>query len=511
MGSRRTGADTMQVLSWNEHPPLPRAAPLLESASPGNAESVNSVGGSGSAAGDGVLPSAPAPRELRVRDVHGSQRKGSQARQARRGKMARGARQRAWPRLQGAPQNPLLEAKRFAGSDGGRLAPVGHTMRGVQDDTPIWFMPPTSTFLVDDSPSFLQSAARFLAADERIEIVGVALSAQEALEQVAKLRPDLVLMDLNMPGMNGLEATRLLKARPNPPHVVILTLNDTEEYRLAAQQAHADGFVAKSDLGQKLLPMLESFLRSSSSGPHLEPQPEPVAQIDGAAEPDAPHLARPEAQAALHAPGLLDAAASTCAAAPEPLALAAPAQRAGSVLMAGSMPAGLDAEREVASRWPLQPRALAPQRPLAQPAMVGERRGRERRRVLLAEDQVAISHLMAVNMWRAGIETRIAPDSLSALELLESFEPHLVLLDAGSPHLKAGAVCRSIRDRSQVPILLVATREAAAKGTWCLASTPGLSFLQEMANVEEVFACAEDVGSLTARVLALLSRFDADA
>lgn len=81
-------------------------------------------------------------------------------------------------------------------------------------------------------------------------------SGPKALEQVGPLHPHLVLMDLAMEGMNGLEATRRLKAQENPPRVIILTLHDNPEYRAAAEQAHADGFVAKSDLGEKLLPLI---------------------------------------------------------------------------------------------------------------------------------------------------------------------------------------------------------------------------------------------------------------
>ena len=68
-----------------------------------------------------------------------------------------------------------------------------------------------------------------------------------------------------MPGMNRLEATRRLKESPSAPRVVILTLHDTEEYRLAAEQARADGFIAKSDFGQKLLPLLETLLHEERS------------------------------------------------------------------------------------------------------------------------------------------------------------------------------------------------------------------------------------------------------
>lgn len=120
-------------------------------------------------------------------------------------------------------------------------------------------MSPVRILLVDDSLAFLESATRFLQGDERTEIIGRVLSGREALEQVTQLHPDLVLMDLAMPGMSGLEATSLIKASPNAPCVVILTLNDSNEYRKAATAAGADGFVTKSEFGTELLPLIETL------------------------------------------------------------------------------------------------------------------------------------------------------------------------------------------------------------------------------------------------------------
>jgi DNA-binding NarL/FixJ family response regulator len=112
------------------------------------------------------------------------------------------------------------------------------------------------TLLVDDSPEFLDAAGRFLASYPNIELVGSALSGKEAIEQVALLNPDLVLMDLAMPGINGLETTRRIKAEPGAPRVIILTLHDNPEYRAASDSVNADGFIAKSDFGAELMPLI---------------------------------------------------------------------------------------------------------------------------------------------------------------------------------------------------------------------------------------------------------------
>lgn len=120
-------------------------------------------------------------------------------------------------------------------------------------------VPAIRMILVDDSPQFLESATHFLALHPSVEVVGCALSGAEALGLVARSHPDLALVDWNMPGMKGLELVLRLKARPGAPRVVILTLHDTPPYRAAATAAGVDGFVAKSDLGTQLLPVIHTL------------------------------------------------------------------------------------------------------------------------------------------------------------------------------------------------------------------------------------------------------------
>lgn len=120
-------------------------------------------------------------------------------------------------------------------------------------------MKPIRTLLVDDSPEFLKSVARFLVAQSRVDVIGQAHSASEALELVSRLQPDLVLMDLRMPGLNGLEATRRLKASVEPPRVIILTLYDTSQYCQAANEAGADGYLPKPDLTAQLMPLIDQM------------------------------------------------------------------------------------------------------------------------------------------------------------------------------------------------------------------------------------------------------------
>lgn len=120
--------------------------------------------------------------------------------------------------------------------------------------------------LVDDSPAFLALAARLLTDQFDVDVVGSALSGAAALMLVARLSPDLVLLDFAMQGMNGLAVTRQLKALPTPPRVVILTLYDVPEYRAACLEAGADGFVTKQRMGTDLRPILASLHAPASAG-----------------------------------------------------------------------------------------------------------------------------------------------------------------------------------------------------------------------------------------------------
>lgn len=125
--------------------------------------------------------------------------------------------------------------------------------------------------IADDSTLFLFSLLRFLAPATDLEVVGSAGSGQEALEQLEVLSPDLVLMDLEMPGMNGLSAIKHIKARPDAPRVIMLTFHDSAEYRLLAMTLGADGFVSKLECDTELIPMIADLfsLKSPQAGGEL--------------------------------------------------------------------------------------------------------------------------------------------------------------------------------------------------------------------------------------------------
>ena len=118
--------------------------------------------------------------------------------------------------------------------------------------------------LVDDSPEFLTVAMRILSATLQLEVVGVAHSGCDAIEQVARLQPDLVLMDVSMPSMDGLQATARIKALGDAPYIVMVTLYDCDEYRAASAALGADGFIAKADFATALPPLIHTLFAADA-------------------------------------------------------------------------------------------------------------------------------------------------------------------------------------------------------------------------------------------------------
>jgi DNA-binding NarL/FixJ family response regulator len=99
--------------------------------------------------------------------------------------------------------------------------------------------------LVDDDALVRAGLRMILSSSDELEVVGEAADGTEALAAVQTHRPDVVLMDIRMPGMDGISATSALRRTAAPPHVIVLTTFQADEHVLSALRAGADGFLLK--------------------------------------------------------------------------------------------------------------------------------------------------------------------------------------------------------------------------------------------------------------------------
>ncbi|HEV3462307.1 MAG TPA: response regulator transcription factor [Candidatus Dormibacteraeota bacterium] len=100
-------------------------------------------------------------------------------------------------------------------------------------------------FLADDNALFRDGVAQLLQSDGRFEVVGQASTGEEAVAAVSQHRPDLILMDLRMPGMSGVEAIKRIRAQNPELPIGVLTMFESPDYVQQALNAGANGYVAK--------------------------------------------------------------------------------------------------------------------------------------------------------------------------------------------------------------------------------------------------------------------------
>ena len=104
---------------------------------------------------------------------------------------------------------------------------------------------PTRVLIVDDDALVRAGLSMLLAGADEIEVVGEASDGNEVADAIAEHDPDVVLMDIRMPGMDGLTATELVRARDDAPDVIVLTTFEADDYVLGALRAGASGFLLK--------------------------------------------------------------------------------------------------------------------------------------------------------------------------------------------------------------------------------------------------------------------------
>lgn len=110
-----------------------------------------------------------------------------------------------------------------------------------------------SVFIVEDHTIVREGLRALLLLDPQIEVVGEADNGRDAIHRIVAVRPALVLMDLSMPGMNGMEAIREIQKRCPESRIIVLTVHNTEEYIRVALQAGASGYVLKDATHAELM------------------------------------------------------------------------------------------------------------------------------------------------------------------------------------------------------------------------------------------------------------------
>jgi DNA-binding NarL/FixJ family response regulator len=146
--------------------------------------------------------------------------------------------------------------------------------------------------LVADDQSMVRAGFRMLlSGEEDIEVVAEASNGQEAVDMAARFHPTVILMDIRMPQLDGLEATRRILAADQSARILILTTFDLDEYVYEALRAGASGFVLKDDPPEQLLAAIrvvaggEALLSPAITKRVIKqfarfPQPEPPRQLD---------------------------------------------------------------------------------------------------------------------------------------------------------------------------------------------------------------------------------------
>lgn len=114
--------------------------------------------------------------------------------------------------------------------------------------------------IAEDHTILREGLRALLSSQENLEVVGEAEDGREAIRQVEKLTPDLILMDLSMPKMNGIEAIREIRRRVPETRILALTVHKAEEFILEVLQSGADGYIPKDASSNELMMAIKSIL-----------------------------------------------------------------------------------------------------------------------------------------------------------------------------------------------------------------------------------------------------------
>jgi two-component system response regulator DegU len=118
--------------------------------------------------------------------------------------------------------------------------------------------------IVDDHALLREGLIKILSLEEELEIIGEASKGEEAIDLARKLRPDIILMDINMPGINGIEATKVIKKELPQIGIIALTIHDDEEYIFELVRAGVSGYVLKDISPERLISAIKDVAQGKS-------------------------------------------------------------------------------------------------------------------------------------------------------------------------------------------------------------------------------------------------------
>jgi DNA-binding NarL/FixJ family response regulator len=118
----------------------------------------------------------------------------------------------------------------------------------------------TRVLVVDDHPVFRDGLVAVLAGIDDLEVVGAAADGKQAVDAARRLRPQVVLMDLNLPVLSGVDATTAIVALPDAPAVLVLTMVDDDDTVVAAMRAGARGYILKGASGDEIVAAVQTVM-----------------------------------------------------------------------------------------------------------------------------------------------------------------------------------------------------------------------------------------------------------
>ncbi|RLK10925.1 response regulator transcription factor [Ruegeria conchae] len=119
----------------------------------------------------------------------------------------------------------------------------------------------TRVLIVDDHPMVAEGIQSLLESFDEIDVVGTLSNGQEAVDQATQLEPDVILMDLNMPGLSGLNATEIILERLPETRILILSMHDSPEYISTALSHGAKGYILKDVPTEEIKQAIDAVMR----------------------------------------------------------------------------------------------------------------------------------------------------------------------------------------------------------------------------------------------------------